>query len=53
MTGAGIYTNGQSVTFSAPPVVVSGQYDYFFQEFVLTNNVVSTSDSFTKVFSTT
>jgi hypothetical protein len=52
VTGAGIYTNGQSVTFSAPPVVVSGQYDYFFQKFVLTNNMVSTSASFTKTFST-
>jgi hypothetical protein len=52
VTGAGTYTNGQSATFSAPPVVVSGQYDYFFREFVLTNTVVSTNASFTKIFST-
>jgi hypothetical protein len=52
VTGAGTYTNGQSGTFTAPPVVVSGQYDYFFQKFVLTNIAVSTSTSFTKVFST-
>ncbi len=51
--GSGVYTNGQSGTFSAPPVVVSGQYDYFFREFALTNTVVSASASFTKVFSTT
>ncbi|MGA2660493.1 MAG: CARDB domain-containing protein, partial [Verrucomicrobiota bacterium] len=52
VAGAGVYTNGQSATLSAPAVVVSGQYDYFFQEFVLTNAVVSTSASFTRVFST-
>jgi hypothetical protein len=52
VTGAGVYTNGQAATFSAPAVIVSGQYDYFFQEFVLTNAAVSTSNSFTKTFST-
>jgi hypothetical protein len=51
VTGAGVYTNGQNATFSAPPVVVSGQYDYFFQKFVLTNTLVSTNASFVKTFS--
>ncbi len=53
VAGAGTYTNGQSVDFSAPPVVVSGPLDYFFQKFVLTNTVVSANPTFTKVFSTT
>jgi hypothetical protein len=52
VTGAGVYTNGQSAVFSAPAVVVSGGYDYFFRQFVLTNTLVSTNTSFAKTFST-
>src|SRR5262249_19642470 len=52
LTGAGVYTNGQSGTFTAPLLVSSGPSNYFFQKFTLTNTVVSTSNSFTKTFST-
>jgi hypothetical protein len=52
VAGAGVYTNGQTANFSAPPVVVSPPFDWFFQKYTLTNSLVSTNASFTKIFST-
>ncbi len=51
-SGAGTYTNGETATLSAPPVVLLGASNYFFQRFTLTNVTVSTSHTFNKTFST-
>ncbi len=53
VTGAGIFTNGQTASFSAPPTVLSPPYLYTFQRFALSNNLISSSPSFNKTFATT
>jgi hypothetical protein len=52
ISGAGTYTNGETATFQAPAMVLSGNSNYFFQRFTLTNVTVSPSNNFTKTFST-
>ena len=52
VTGAGSYTNGQTVVFSAPGLVTNSPFLYTFEEFTLSNTVVSVSNTFTKTFST-
>lgn len=52
VSGAGSYTNGQSVVFSAPPSVTNPPSIYYFREFRLAGALVGTSPTFTKVFST-
>jgi len=53
VTGAGNYTNGQTGGFSAPAIVETPPYLYTFQSFTWSNQVVSTSASFSKTFATT
>jgi choice-of-anchor C domain-containing protein len=52
VTGAGSYTNGQTANFNAPQLVTNSPYFYLFEQYTLSNTVVSTSNSFTKTFST-
>ncbi|MCO5053866.1 MAG: Ig-like domain-containing protein [Verrucomicrobiae bacterium] len=52
IVGAGTYTNGETATFVAPPRVLSGTSNYFFQHFALSNVTVSTQATYQKTFST-
>jgi hypothetical protein len=52
IAGAGTYTNGQTIVFTAPTLTTNSGTLYFFQEFTSGTNVVSTSATFTKTFST-
>src|ERR1019366_8742108 len=52
VAGAGTYTNGQTASFSAPSPITNPPNIYIFQQFTLSNTVVSTSASFSKTFST-
>ncbi len=50
--GAGTYTNGQTANFAAPMFVTNAPLLYTFQQFSLSNTVVSLNDAFSKTFST-
>ena len=50
--GAGTYANGQTANFTAPALVTLGPDNYTFKQFTLSNTVVSTSNAFSKTFST-
>jgi choice-of-anchor C domain-containing protein len=52
VAGAGSYTNGQTADFSAPLEVTNSPFFYTFEQFTLSNTVVSTNASFDKTFST-
>ena len=52
VTGAGLYTNGQSATITAPTPVVSGDSEYTFKQFRLGATVIGGSVSFAKTFTT-
>jgi fibronectin type 3 domain-containing protein len=52
VAGAGTYTNGQTANFSAPVSVTNSPYVYSFQQYTLSNTVVSTNAAFSKTFST-
>lgn len=52
ISGAGSYNNGATANFSAPLLVTNGAALYTFQEFTLSNTVVSMSASYSKTFST-
>ncbi len=53
VAGAGVYTNGQSATISAPLSVTQPPYIYTFRQFQLNGAPAGTNASFSKVFSTT
>jgi hypothetical protein len=53
VTGAAIYTNGQTGTFTAPSTVVTATNVYIFQKFMSGTNQVATTNSFIKTFATT
>ncbi|MEJ5239195.1 MAG: CARDB domain-containing protein, partial [Limisphaera sp.] len=54
VTGAGLYTNGQTGSFSAPLTVTNDPPDYYvFRRFLLNGEVYTTNASFQKVFATT
>ncbi|HEY9510213.1 MAG TPA: CARDB domain-containing protein, partial [Verrucomicrobiae bacterium] len=53
ISGAGIYTNGQTAQFTAPATITISPVIYTFQKFTLSNNLVSSSSSFSKTFATT
>jgi len=52
VSGAGIYTNGQTANFSAPLTVTNPPNYYFFSQYTLSNTVASASGVFSKTFST-
>jgi choice-of-anchor C domain-containing protein len=52
VTGSGSYSNGQTAHFSAPLLVTNAPYFYTFEQYTLSNTVVSASNSFSKTFST-
>ncbi len=52
VAGAGAYTNGQTANLIAPGTVTNPPNLYTFQEFTLSNSVVSFSTNFSKTFST-
>ena len=52
LTGAGIYTNGQTAIFNAPLVVTNPPFYYHFSQFTLSNTLASASPGFSKTFST-
>ena len=52
VAGAGTYTNGQTANFSAPASITNAPFIYTFQQYTVSNVVVSFSPSFSKTFST-
>jgi hypothetical protein len=52
VAGAGSYTNGQTANFSAPLLVTNSPNFYAFQQYLLSNTVVSANASFNKTYST-
>jgi hypothetical protein len=52
VTGAGVYSNGQTATFTAPLEVTNPPNYYYFSQFTLSNTVASASAAFAKTFST-
>jgi hypothetical protein len=53
VSGAGVYSNGQSATLTAPSVTTNGANRFTFQRFTLNGNFLNDLPSFTKTFSTT
>ncbi|MCX8155476.1 MAG: FG-GAP-like repeat-containing protein [Verrucomicrobiae bacterium] len=52
VTGAGVYLNGESATFSAPASVTNPPNIYLFREWRLSNVIVSASRTFSRSFTT-
>jgi hypothetical protein len=53
VSGAGTYTNGQTMTLLAPASVIASPFLYTFQSWSLSNNVVTTTTNYQKRFATT
>lgn len=52
VSGAGTYTNTQIANFVAPQKITNATFIYTFQQFMLSNSVITYNPSFQKTFST-
>jgi hypothetical protein len=52
VSGAGFYTNGNSVVFAAPQMVTNGANRYIFQRFELNGSLLSYTNEYENIFTT-